>query len=765
MTSTEIIYVLQWWITLLFVGASAFPLVLYLFPRFFDRGYIFGKVIGMMLLSYILLVFGELHIVPFTTPTVTFLLVLVAIINVFFLIKNPYLLTRFRRVWKVIVFEELLFLGGLFFWSFVRGTSPDIHGLEKFMDYGFVNSILRSTYFPPKDMWYPPFSINYYYFGHFTTAVLTKLSDLPSEISFNLMLATLFSLTFTGAFSLALNILGSYVVEKFASYQNHKGQNERKGRNNARHTIETTGTKIWNKRNTIFVLVGSFLTAYLTTLGGNLHTIYTFFKPYPNDTPAPFWNLAFSPKTYPNSYWYPNATRFIYHTIHEFPSYSFVVSDLHGHVLDIPFVLLTLGVLFSFFTRYRTLTSKQTLFYSIFSGFLLGVMYMTNAWDGLIYFLLVILLTVFLTAQAEKIADKNKTIFQIIWTKDYFINNAYYLAITFISFIVFSLPFSLFFKPFASQIGLLCAPSFLTKIGHLGPFLFETDHCLHSPLYQLVILHGFWIYWVLGLVFFLFMQGKKGKIYQTDMYVLLLNIVSFLLIIIPEIVYLKDIYPTYYRANTMFKLVYEAFIMFSLTTGYTIMRLLTSVNFRILGKKTSFFFSLLYFPIGAALLTLILIYPYFAISSYYNNLQFYYGLDGTKYLQRLYPSDYEAIKWLNTNIHGQPVILEAQGDSYTDYARVSANTGLPTPLGWTVHEWLWRGSYDPLPERINDIQRIYETNDVNEARALLRKYNVSLVFVGDMERKKYPSMNDNKFLTFGKVIFQKGTTTIYQIHP
>src|SRR5258708_38797604 len=35
-------------------------------------------------------------------------------------------------------------------------SSPDIHGLEKYMDYGFVNSILRSQYFPPKDMWFTP---------------------------------------------------------------------------------------------------------------------------------------------------------------------------------------------------------------------------------------------------------------------------------------------------------------------------------------------------------------------------------------------------------------------------------------------------------------------------------------------------------------------------------------------------------------------------------------------------------------------------------
>ena len=91
------------------------------------------------------------------------------------------------------------------------------------------------------------------------------------------------------------------------------------------------------------IFLGGILTALLLTFAGNLHTIYAFFKPYVNENPVPFWQLPFSPETFPNSYWYPNATRFIHNTIHEFPLYSFVVSDLHGHVLDIPFVLLTIA--------------------------------------------------------------------------------------------------------------------------------------------------------------------------------------------------------------------------------------------------------------------------------------------------------------------------------------------------------------------------------------------------------------------------------------
>jgi len=74
------------------------------------------------------------------------------------------------------------------------------------MDYGFINSILRSPTMPPKDMWFAGQSINYYYFGHFITALLTKLSGINSTITYNLMVSSIFAFSFLGTFSLGANI-------------------------------------------------------------------------------------------------------------------------------------------------------------------------------------------------------------------------------------------------------------------------------------------------------------------------------------------------------------------------------------------------------------------------------------------------------------------------------------------------------------------------------------------------------------------------------
>ena len=110
-----------------------------------------------------------------------------------------------------------------------------------------------------------------------------------------------------------------------------------------------------------------------------------------------------------------------------------------------------------------------------------------------------------------------------------------------------------------------------------------------------------------------------------------------------------------------------------------------------------------------------------------------------------------------------PIVVEAVGESYTDYARVSAYTGLPTIIGWPVHEWLWRGSYDEAGARIPEVQTIYESKDLEETKKMLEKYKVTYVFIGSLEREKYKNLNEGKFNQLGKIVFQSGETKIYQL--
>ncbi len=836
MPFSDLSSIFQWWLIIFIIGIAFLPLTSILFKIFLDKGYIFSKIIGIALVSYVVFILGILKIQPFTQVSIFLVSGIFLLINVFLLVKVPPL-SRWNllKSWKIFIFEEIIFLLVLIFWSFIHAHAPDIHGLEKYMDFGFINSILRSEYFPPPDMWLTPFSINYYYFGHLVTAVLTKLSFLPALITYNLMLATISGFTFVGAFSIGANLTHSVILSKRSASKDSMG-----------FFANTQNDKLK-------ILLVGLLTAFLITFVGNLHTIYTFFKPYENEKPVPFWQLPFSFDTFPNAYWYPNATRFIENTIHEFPIYSFVVSDLHGHVLDIPFVLLTIAVLLSLLiSNFKAQNPKQyqnsneqitktflnfvnlnLLRISNFEfrillliSFLLAIMYMTNAWDGIIYFLLValVLLVIYIKQghisnteiKNEKIKVQNYSVKSKIFNFSLsflIFRFSFYILLIGIFFFIFTLPFNLHFKPFASGIGVLCAPEFLTKIEKIGPFLFEKDHCQRSPLWQLLILYGFFYFWAISFIFFLFKkinpkhEARNPKQYQntndknskriehsvfenlnlfrvssfefrispSDLFVLILIFISTFLIIIPEFIYIKDIYPAHYRANTMFKLVYQAFILLSISCGYIITRIIINGKWKMENGKF-IYWKFAYLFIGIIGLFVVFIYPYFAINSYFGELKTYHGLDGIKYLKSSYPTDYEAILWINKNVKDQPVILEAQGDSYTDYARVSANTGLPTVLGWPVHEWLWRGNYDidnppadpskiydrPAP-RIEEITTLYESQDSEETKRLLEKYKIELVFIGDLERQKYPNLNEQKFKELGNMIFEKGETRIYKI--
>ena len=95
----------------------------------------------------------------------------------------------------------------------------------------------------------------------------------------------------------------------------------------------------------------------------------------------------------------------------------------------------------------------------------------------------------------------------------------------------------------------------------------------------------------------------------------------------------------------------------------------------------------------------------------------------------MFSEDAGAIRWLDETIEGQPVVLEANGDSYSDYERVSAMTGLPTVLGWYVHEWLWRGDPADLNVRAEDVKQMYTSTDTNEVLRLLEQYHVAYVII------------------------------------
>jgi len=791
MFGNDIIYILSFWSTWWLLGLISLPVSVWWFGNLWDRGYGVARVIGILVVSYVAWLGASLQMWKFGYELLLVWLAVWLGINVYvgWRYKDGLLKALKERGWLWLRLE-IVFVATLVIWSLIRGFQPDIHGLEKFMDYGFVNSILRSDYFPPADMWFAGSSINYYYFGHYWSAVVILLSGLSASVGYNLMIASI------AALGMLLGVsLGGNVISWLRDAQDKEIQFSRR-----------------------WIGVGGLLTGFLIMLRGNLHWgAYQLNRllngclgqtnGVPNTCQTSFEWLPDATK----GYWYPDATRYITFTIHEFPIYSIVVADLHAHLINLPVVLVYLTVLLRSVVREKFDYVDMVIF-----GWMLGVFYMTNAWDVPIY-LMVLGVSMLLWwirkyeiswsligGTAGLVALVGLTLGTMTWIATSGAQVGGQLLIVGGLIVISLVGFGGYWLVNNTKdrmqlweivkgmvprlllvIGLIVSVSmpFSAHFEQIGQGILPVH--ARSALVDLLVLWGWNLFLCLtliGIVVWWWKFAKKPqRISWQDTWILGLFFVGWFLIILPEFIYLKDIYiDDYHRANTMFKLVYQSWILFAIGGGYTIVRLAT------LPQK----YAGMAMTIGKyGLLTVVVLglwtigkYPSLAIQSYYGiwdaqgriNIQKYKGLDGTTWLAEKSPDEQAVLDWL-MQLERQPVILEAVGDSYTEFNRFSAYSGLPTVEGWRVHEWLWRGGYDEPGRRSAEVEHIYtaatldETKSQYEAdplpspRNLLKHYGVQYIIVGDMERDEYPELNEKKFAEIGEVVFESGESRVWKI--
>ncbi|MDR2648444.1 MAG: DUF2298 domain-containing protein [Clostridiales bacterium] len=767
----------KWWLVLFGLGVIFIPITSVIFKRFAARGYIFSKIIGIAVSGYLVWALAALRILPFRPWTGYLALAACLGVNIYISRKTCIFenIVNDKSLLKKIVFQEAVFIFALFYWSYLKGINPDIESLEKYMDFGFMNSALRSDYFPPIDMWYAGMPINYYYLGQYYAAYLTRISFVPPWISYNLMIATLFAISFMASFT-----IGEHLFEIFE-------------RNSADHPLKYAKPFC------------GLLTGALVTLSGSMHTpIYTIFARDKNPH---------------GTYWYPDATRYIGHnpviegdrTIHEFPLYSYVVSDLHAHVLNMIFVLTVIGIAIALVMdmlsdresrqeRRDNLNSYCLTFKQYWPGFfmvifLIGLFPAVNFWDYPIY--IVVSGVMYLYANLRLYEYRLKA--WIVTACQVVLTGAAAYAVVF--------PFHMNFEAISSSI------EFVT---------------INSRFYQLVVLYGYQAFFFVTLIitavtgYYRFnalpkknsknshtktisdaplyarpaMAERSGffdfieKINPSDMLAMLLFACAIGLIIIPEIIYVKDIYGDH-RANTMFKLCYQAFIMLALGVGYTFSRI-----FLCRGKKGVYGAAALL--LSSTLLTGAFMYPFYAITGWYGSTHFsnYKGLDGTRYMltyeeqltklaDEIFPEgqepqgepeswprvlsmadDYPIVQYINQHVKGQPVIAEANHYSYTRFGRISANTGLPNIFNWWTHELLWRNAHEAeFGGRMEDLESLYTTADADSARGVIEKYNISYIIVGKLERAKYRrGVNENLLRSLGSVVCQSNDTYLIKVN-
>ena len=241
---------------------------------------------------------------------------------------------------------------------------------------------------------------------------------------------------------------------------------------------------------------------------------------------------------------------------------------------------------------------------------------------------------------------------------------------------------------------------------------------------------------------------------------ILLLFTGFLLLMGLELFYVRDPHGIR-RMNTMFKFYYQVWVFMALASTFGLYWLAAqwrpATLLRKLGRAS-------WWAVCAVLVASSLIYPIATTITFTGSFGGEPTLNGLAFVERSNPAEYEAIQWLNSNVKGAPVIVEAAGEDLGEgYFQISGRTGLPTVLGPSGKERLWRGSDILFRGRREDINLIYQSEDVSQVQELLEKYEVSYVYVGHLEREKYGDEVGEKFADFMDVAFENEGVIIYRV--
>lgn len=332
------IEILAWLAVLIGLTVIASPIAFRFFGGWLGGGWAFYRPFALILVGFVTWILGVLGLVPNSLAGVLVSILIIALVSIWILYsRKERHFSEISRSWRRVLLRELIFVIGFFIVILIRGTNPDISGTEKPMEMMFINSILRSDTLPPADGWLSGYSISYYYFGYLITALLIQLSRVPSEVGFNLMLATVFGMASAGAFELVNEWL-----------------NQR-----ADHS-----------RDQVCVFGGALAAPVFVLLLGNLEglfeSLHSLHIGWTAEGTSRFWSwlglkeltdaprlaASIDPTARPGIWWW-RASRVLsdigldgssHEVIDEFPFFSFYLGDLHPHVIAIPFVLLAIAV-------------------------------------------------------------------------------------------------------------------------------------------------------------------------------------------------------------------------------------------------------------------------------------------------------------------------------------------------------------------------------------------------------------------------------------
>ncbi|HTP07475.1 MAG TPA: DUF2298 domain-containing protein, partial [Anaerolineae bacterium] len=739
-----------------------------------------------------------------------------------------------RGLWReqrwLFITYEMVFAAALIGWAIFRAHSPDLSTTEKPMEFAFFNAINRSTTFPPLDPWLSGYAIAYYYFGYVMMSLMYKLTGVTAGIAFSLSNAFWFALAAASAFGVVGNLVllfkrqaktAAIIFATLAAVMltlmgNFQGSLE------VAHASNVGSPEFWRwldilEINGPAVQNPPDVPWWTPRQGWWWWRSSRVIHDYPPDQVSPLLAQvtglsAAAPSTYQEA-------------IDEFPQFSYVLGDMHPHVLALPFALVLMALALNLYqgAARGEITSlwsgeKHAPLWPLYA-LAVGSLSFLNTWDFPIYaFVLMMALGI-----GYWRAGKPR-----LW--EVLIDLVVLGAIGFALY----LPF---YRGFTSQAGGIAPnlyngtrfPQFFVMF---GPYLtiglmfglvliyqvVRGKQARALPFIGTALIGGIGIVALLAIVaggfgFGITVISEKARVaLQNAVNAMAQNGLSvsdqllarllnpwtpvFIGIALAAIVLLwiarrkQSTLEDDYQAASPIDFVLLLFgVGLLLTIGtefaYIVDGFGTRMNtiFKFYYQAWALWavasaFAAYYLIAGAKLNTIVrsmaavvvvivvvlgLTFPAMAIPTMTAG-QNNPTLDAMKYTAQYAPDDYAAVQWLNENAQGNPVILETPGDEYNaGMSRISAWTGLPSVVGWPGHEGQWRGNYDIQSPRMDQIQEIYTTGDANRMLELLKQLDVRYVIVGPNEQQKYPPTGLAKFGQYLPVAFQQGAVTIYQV--
>lgn len=686
--------ILFWALATELLGLAVLPILRSYFDNRRDAA-LLSRPVGLAVVAYVGWVFSL--VTPFGFRRFTVILALLSVAaGALFLRRRAEPDSAARGEW----WGDEEKLAAILFWSatavflLIRAAGPAILGAEKFMDLAFLNSLARYPGMPPADPWMAGKTINYYYWGYLLAATEAKLSGVPPLTAYNLAIATFAGFSFSAAVCLGLRLS--------------------RGR---------LGVGLAAGAGAVFA--------------GNLTGAFDA------------WSAPFAADF---DYWH--ASRVIgpenFKTINEFPFFTFFHADLHPHLLAYPFFIA------AFVLGHRWVEAGDAKGLRGWPGMLLlalvaGTARAANFWNLPAMAILLVVGGIFWTTRGARIPGRRGALV------------GGFLGIgIFVASLALFYPYTSSFYLAERGLGRATMASGLLEFLGVWAILFavcglglwprgseDSESARRRRDLGLAVAAGVALVAglalqkpALALVLFLALLAARAawqslKAADDDgpgVFAAFLVLLGLGMIGGCELVYFKDTYgQDLQRMNTIFKFYHQAWPLLAIGGAVFAGRAWSAGGRR----RRAFRAALAACAVAAAL------WPVNVTVSRLRQRDGPFSLDAHRALERRGKGDAAVIDWLLSKARIGSVVLEASGDPYSEFARISSHTGIPTVLGWANHEGLWRarvGSEDPeVADRLARIKLFYTTPDPRVAWETIQKYGVTHVVVGDMERRTYGS--------------------------